>query len=1578
MRNKTSMQLTDLSATKRALLEKHLSGQSVSTADSRSSVILQRTGHEQIPLSFSQQRLWFLNQFDSQNVAYNLSATLKLRGRLNVEAVEHCFNEIIRRHEVLRTAFTTRGDNPIQIITPESNFSVAYTDLSNLPGDICAHEALRLAKEEALRPFDLSTGPLLRVCLLGVGEQAAKQDYLLFLTLHHIVADGWSLGILIREFSVLYKACHINQTSPLPELPIQYADFAIWQRGQLQGAMLERHLAYWTQRLEGSPTLLELPFDRPRPAVCSYQGARYSFSMPKSLTVRLYDLSKKEKTTLFVTLITVFNVLLYRYSRQCDINIGYPIANRTQVETEGLIGFFVNTLVLRTDLSGNPPFVELLGQVRDRVLDAQIHQELPFERIVEELQPARSLSYNPLFQVMFALQNMPMENLELPDLHIERLPLETGVSLFDLSLLVTERDGGLDALFEYSTDLFEECSVGRMASHFVQLLECFSVSPDALIGSLSLLTNNERLQILGQWNTQETVYPGERLLHELFEKMAEERPHAEVLVCKTGRLSYRELNERANWVAHELRKLGVGPETYVGLCLERSPEALVGMIGILKAGGAYVPLDPNYPKERLAFMLADCGASLVLTKERYLDLLTECDLKMIFMDRDWPFIAVQPVSLVANLNTPDNTAYLIFTSGSTGKPKGVVVSHRNAVASTTTRFKYYQEKVDGFLLLSSFAFDSSVAGIFWTLGQGGRLCFPSEEEVQEPAALLEWIAKERLTHLLCLPSLYGLLLDQASSFQLTSLRTAIVAGETCPRHLPAKHAHLLSSVRLYNEYGPTENTVWSSVYEVRARDLETDRPIPIGCPIANSQIYLLDSYLNPVPIGIPGELYIGGAGLTRGYLGRPDLTAERYMPNPFSKTPGNRLYKTGDLARYRPDGNIEFLGRIDHQVKIRGFRIELGEIENRLRQYPGIQEAVVIAHEDTVGNKRLVAYWVNVPDFSPEIETMRTFLRETLPDYMIPAAFVRLDKLPLTPNGKLDHKALPDPDFNGRLAQRYSDPRNTIEEILVKIWRQILGLERIGIYDNFFALGGDSIMAIQMVGRARQVDLIFTPHQIFQQQTIAELANVAGRVANAQRSEQGAISGVVPLTPIQCWFFEQNLPNPSHWNQAVLLEVKGFVEPLIFEQAVMYLISHHDALRSRFSLEDDMWRQNTLMQESHLVFHRVDLSEVDQTEQVNSIETECNRWQASLHLTKGPLLRMVWFDLGAGCNSRLLLAIHHLVVDGVSWRILLEDLQTICRQLMQGETVALPPKTTSFKYWAERLHQWAQNEDLQKEVAYWLHTTQAVAAPFPVDYPDGTREDRHTATVIADLGEAETHALLREASAAYRTEINDLLLAALAQTLTGWINASDVVIDIEGHGREELFDDVDLSRTVGWFTSVYPVRLNLPLDNNSGAVIKAVKEEIRHIPHKGIGYQVLRYLSRDETGERFKTHFGSQVLFNYLGQLDRVLPEDSLFARSWESAGREQDAVGLRSYELEINAHISREKLHIAWTYSGARYRRKTIEVLATSYMQALQELIAHCLSPDAGGFTPSDFPLAVIGQVKLDSLISRFAKKHK
>ncbi|MCC5666144.1 amino acid adenylation domain-containing protein [Nostoc sp. CHAB 5784] len=1506
----------------------------------------------QLPLSFAQQRLWFLAQLEPDSPFYNIPAAVRLKGELNIKALQQTFNEILSRHEALRTNFQTVEGQAIAVISETKPLRLPTIDISELSLDKQEVEIRQQAAQEAQQPFDISSDYLLRVKLLRLDAQ----EHIVLLTMHHIASDGWSIGVLVQELATLYPAFCNEKLSPLTELPIQYVDFAAWQRRWLQAEVLSTQISYWRKQLENAPKVLELPTDYSRPAIQTFRGATYSFNLSKELSVSLNKLSQQQGSTLFMTLLAAFQTLLWRYTGQEDIVVGSPIANRNRAEIEGLIGFFVNTLVLRTNLARNPSFEELLKRLREVALGAYAHQDLPFELLVEQIQPQRDLSHTPLFQVMFVLQNAPIV-LELPGLTLSHVESDSHTAKFDLTLFITETESGLVGNLEYNTDLFAQTSIQRMAAHLQMLLSGIVANPQQRLSELPLLSESEQHQLLLEWNNTEVEYPQQQCIHELFEAQVEKTPDAIAVVFEDQQLSYRELNAKANQLAHYLRSLGVKPEVLVGICVERSLSMVVAILAILKAGGAYVPLDPSYPKERLAYMLEDSRPGVLLTQQNLVESIPINKAQVICIDSDWELIADENRENPECNITVESLAYVIYTSGSTGKPKGAMNTHQGICNRLLWMQDTYQlTAADSVLQKTPFSFDVSVWEFFWTLMTGARLVVAQPEGHRDPNYIVNLILQQQITTLHFVPSMLQAFLSAEGLERCQSLVRVIASGEALTVQLQQSFFNRLDA-QLYNLYGPTEAAVDVTFWQCQD-SFSNQKTVPIGRPIANIQIYLLDKYFNPVSIGVAGEVYIGGVGVGRGYLNRPDLTAEKFIANPFSDKAAARLYKTGDLARYLPNGEIEYIGRIDHQVKIRGFRIELGEIEALITQHPVVRETVVAVYCSQADSQRIVAYVVPQKEQTLLIPELRVFLESKLPNYMIPAAFVKLEALPLTPNGKVDRKALPAPDtVPPELEKAFIAPQTTIEKQLAVIWSQVLGLEKIGINDNFFELGGDSILSLQIISKADQAGLHLTPKQLFQHQTIAKLAAVGG-TSQKISAEQNLITGSLELTPIEHWFFEQEQPEPHYWNQAVMLEVKERINPVALEKVVQFLQKHHDALRSRF-IKNELGLQAIIVSPDNLIpTIYLDLSALPKDQQVVQMEEMSVQLQASLNLTQGPLFRIALFDLGINQPSRLLWVIHHLVVDGVSWRILIEDFQTAYEQICQDKALQLPLKTTSVKQWSSYLQEYAQLPALHSELEYWLTIQQQPVRSIPIDFNYGNNLEKSACTLTVSLSEQETQVLLQQVPAVYQTQINDVLLTALVQTFSQWTGETSLLIDLEGHGREELFEDVDLSRTVGWFTTIFPVHLSLDSAFDSpGKALKSIKEQLRAIPNRGIGYGVLRYLSKDmEIRERISRLPKAEVVFNYLGQFDQVLPQSSLFGFATESSGSSRNLRSQRTHLLEVNGGISQGRLEMNWTYSNQLHSQSTVETFAQSFIEALRSLITHCQSSDAGGFTPSDF----------------------
>ena len=1045
------------------------------------------------PASFGQQRLWFLNQLEPTSSFYNIPLVARIKGTLKPNVLRRAVNAIVDRHEALRTTFAAEAGQLLQLIAPEAQLTLPITDLTKTPEDERDTIAAGLAKAEAEAPFDLVRGPLLRVSLIKLRQD----EHLLLLTMHHICSDGWSMGIFLNELTQLYQAFLVEQSSPLPNPLIQYADFAHWQRELLEGEFLEKQLSYWRKQLAGAPEVLALPADRPRSPVQTFRGDRRSVELPEELRAQLSELSHREGVTMFMTLLAAFQTLLYRYTGRNDIVVGSPCANRNRFEIENVIGFFINTVVLRTDFSSNPTFLELLKRVREVAVGAYAHQDVPFDRLVEELNPERSLSYGPLFQVLFALEKPWDFGPKMGDLEIDWQEVERGTSKFDLALFVYEKPEGFSCLIEYDTDLFSADTILRMLKHFRVLLEGIAKNPEQRVGELPLLTGTELAQLAAGGNVQSGPWQQVACLHESFERQVERTPKRVAVNFENEQLTYQELNERGNQLAHHLRKQGVGPDVLVGLCLERSLDLIVSVLGILKAGGGYLPLDPAYPPDRLSFMLKDAEARVLLTTEDLVEKIAPEGTEVFLIDRDWKTIAHESKANLENNCVAENLAYVIYTSGSTGKSKGVLVTHQNVArlfAVTDTCFRFTEDDV--WTLFHSSAFDFSVWEIWGALLYGGRLVVVPYWVSRSPEDFLELLLREKVTILNQTPSAFRQLVRvaTASGKDNLALRFIIFGGEALELKSlkPWFDRYGDGSPRLINMYGITETTVHVTYRPLNAADVDENTGSVIGNPLHDLQVYLLDQRRQLVPIGVPGEMYVGGAGVSRGYLKRPDLTAERFVPDPFSRVAGARLYRSGDLARHLTNGDMEYLGRVDRQVKVRGFRIELGEIEAVLKQTPGVHECVVVANGDTAGETRLVAYLVLDSAQPAKIDELRSFAREKLADYMVPAFFITLETIPLTPNGKINLKALPLPEqADPDPAAAFVAPRSETENKLAIMWGELLGREQIGIYDNFFELGGNSILATQVVSRVRDTFQVrLSLRAFFERPTVEALAQL--------------------------------------------------------------------------------------------------------------------------------------------------------------------------------------------------------------------------------------------------------------------------------------------------------------------------------------------------------------------------------------------------------------------------------------------------------------------------------------------------------
>ncbi|HVT17885.1 MAG TPA: amino acid adenylation domain-containing protein [Thermoanaerobaculia bacterium] len=1533
----------------------------------------------ELPLSFAQQRLWFIDQLAPGNPAYNMASAVHLQGALDQAALMRSLGEVVRRHESLRTTFPAVHGRAAQVIAAPAPVALPVVDLAVLPRTLRQEERVRLQRQEARRPFRLAVGPLLRGALLRLDGA----EHVLLLTVHHIVSDGWSTDLLGQELAVLYNAFGQGRPSPLPELAVQYADFAHWQRRWLQGEVLADQLAHWKSRLAGAPPVLALPTDRPRPAMVSYRGTTLPFVLPPRLRAALALLGREHGTTLFMSILAGFFCLLSRHSGQRDLCVGSPVAGRNRLETEGLIGLLVNMLVLRADLAGDPAVAELLVAVRDTALEAHLDQDLPFEMLVEQLQPERNLSHMPLFQVVFALHNTGTRRpVELAGLRWSFLEAAGSTAKFDLTLFLAEREHDLAGVVEYSTDLFDRSTVARLVERLGNLLEGMAAGPRLRVGGLTLLGEAERHQVLHEWNDTAGRCSGAPSVVELIARQAERSPQAEAVVFAGRSMSYRELEEEANRLAWQLGGLGVGRGDLVAVYLGRCAEMVVAVLGILKSGAAYVPVEVGLPAARVRWLLERLGIGCVVTQGRRAATLVELGIArladLVLVDE---VVAPPPAGGVRLWGRrsrmdlpgerpparprPEDLAYVVFTSGSTGTPKGVMVCHRPVVKLVEwVNERFALSAGDRVLFVTSLSFDLSVFDVFGLLAAGGTVRVASEEELGDPAALVEILEREPVTFWDSAPAaLQQLVPFFARARGGGRLRLVFLSGDWVPLGLPAEVRRAFAGARVVALGGATEATVWSNFWPVEevAADWVS---IPYGRPIRNARYHVLDEALEPCPIGVAGDLYIAGECLALGYAREPELTAAKFVPDRWGEQPGGRLYRTGDRARYWPSGVLEFLGRLDQQVKIRGFRIELGEIEAVASEHAGVREVAAAVREDSPGERRLVAYVVPREGMAPAAGELRGYLRERLPDYMVPAVFVFLPALPLTANGKLDRKALPAPQRTRESGeQSYVAPRTAAEEMLAGLWAEVLGIDRAGIHDNFFDLGGDSILSIQIVARANEAGLALVPRQIFEHQTIAELA----RAASA--AQPPLVAGPLALTPAQLGQLEGEPELAS--GHAVLVQCPAGVAPAALRSALDLLAHRHDALRLRFAREESGWRQSDGGVAEAVPLAVVDLARIGAERRAAALAGAVARASSSLDARAGPVARAVLLAGGNGEAAGLLLVAHPLAVDRTSCGLLLSELERAYQRLLRGEAAPGRVLRTPFLRWAALLAQRRHAPALRRQADYWLCEARRRASPLPREAPARAASAGRSLAVRLDA--ERTGALLDEALAAYHSRPEELVLAALVEGFASWTGSRRLLVDVEGPGREGLFDGFDPSLTIGCFAVSAPLLADLEGSRGPGEAVRAIKEQLRAMPDGGLGHGLLLHLDDAALVAELRSLPAPEVGFRFATAAEP--PPAS--PPSWSPAEMPLPVrpAARRRLGIEVTASIAGGRLQLNLTYEEGACRPETAAEVARGSLAALETIIDHCLRPEAGGSTPQDFAFANVNQEQLDGIVARLGK---
>jgi amino acid adenylation domain-containing protein/thioester reductase-like protein/non-ribosomal peptide synthase protein (TIGR01720 family) len=1566
---------------------------------------------EYYPQSSAQKRLYFLQQREKHSTVYNIWMMDIYQKGIEKEYLKEAFKKLLRRHESLRTSFHILEGAALQKINDfqevASNFEIKcyetteegliYSCETGNRGTAVGEHFTGVIKD-FVKPFDLTRAPLLRVGLIKVGEHSQ----ILMLDIHMIISDFISLKILEKELWELYDK------KALPALRLGYKDFSQWLNSEGRKEHGKEMEAFWLKEFSGEIPIINLPADFPRPTVPCFDGDTLEFEISKEETGQLKKIAREHGETLYMVLFSLYNVLLAKLSGQDDIVLGIITADRVHENLQDVVGMFANTLALRNYPEGEKIFDDFLVEVRVNMFAALENQDYPFEQLVSLAAPRQEVNRNPLFDAAFELEyeTDPTGYLLEALKTVEPKPYDFGNrnSKFDITLVCAAVEGGLDCAVEYSAKLFKKETIERFVKYFKKITASVCRDIHQEIGEIDFISEEEKTQILYEFNDTGIEYHRDKTIHELFENRVERTPdNISVVGTEVGvgtrfiasgpgkqfvHLSYYQLNKASNQLALLLKEKGVGPDTIVGIMVERSMEMIVGIMAILKAGGAYLPLDPNYPNDRLGYLLEDSAAQLLLTLEKFFDFAKTVDF-------NGQVINLQDESLYRGenqnfelVNGSGNLAYIIYTSGSTGKPKGVMIEHVSAVNLLKTLDRMYPlEKSDAYLLKTAFLFDVSVSEIFGWFWRGGRLVILEPGGEREPLKIIDKIEEEKITHINFVPSLFNIfvnILDQENIGKLSGLRYIFLAGEAIWPDSISKIRELNSQVIVENLYGPTEATVYAGCYPVGK--WEGVGSISIGKPVDNLKLYILssDDRARPVlqPVGIAGELTISGIGLARGYLNRPRLTAEKFVDNPFAGVEQGddfykKLYHTGDLARWYPDGNIEYMGRIDQQVKVRGFRIELGEIESQLLTIENIKEVVVLAREDNQGEKYLCAYCVASDPI--DVSSIRSTLSKSMPEYMIPSYFVQIDTIPLTPNGKLDRKALPEPEIKG--TAEYAAPTNEIEEKLANAWSNVLGNEKIGIDDNFFEIGGDSIKAIQIASKLQKHRLKMEVNQVFLHKTIRQLAKYLKPLDEGKTglSEQGVVKGKLELTPIQKWLFTEHFSNCHHFNQAVTLYRKAGFNETYIEKVFTKILEHHDALRMKFEFEED---PNTVVQEIQGIkgkYFDLEVIPIDkEKDEIPVIKRESLRIHRGIDLQTGPLVKLCLFKGTAG--DYLLIVIHHLVVDGVCWRILLEDFETGYQQAAQYKEIIFQEKTASYKHWSQKLNQYAESQSLLKELPYWQEVEETGVKPLPVDHVINRdeRKFKFHDMVPMILPEEKTRQLLTKVNRAYNTEINDILLAALGLAIKQWAGPDSVGITLEGHGREMIFENIDITRTVGWFTTQYPVILDTEESGDLSFYTRNVKEILRRIPNRGIGYGILKYLTPLQKRESPGFKLNPEILFNYLGKfggesfkvIDRITGITDLDIEACSHPEMEMES------KIDIEGIIDGEKLKLLIIYNQREYERETIEKFAGTLEINLEKVIDHCRLKEETVCTPSDFGYKDLSIADLERMTDYIKKK--
>ena len=1517
-------------------------------------------GSDKAPLSYAQQRLWFVDKLNGGGKQYNMAAALSFSGKLDVEACNRAFSIIIQRHSILRTNYVEEDGEVFQCIRNEFEFRIAEYDLSALDDYAKQEQVNKLSVDNANRDFDLEKDLMFRASIIHTEVNAG----FLFLCMHHIASDGQSLGIFIQEFTSLYRSCIENQDCKLAELEIQYSDYAQWERKVFAEDLIGTKIDYWRNKLADIAPIHSLHLDYVRPASQSQVGEKIERNISRDITDEIEKFCAKQNITMFMFLQSLLTILIYRYTDDPDVVVGTPASGRQMKETSSLIGFFLNNLVIRNIVSDEMTVEETLKLCKKNIVEAFDNQEVPFDVLVEKLNVERDLSYNPVFQIKINLNNGRSGNYELPGIKLAPFENDSEVSTtgLDLALDIFESEKGLRFIWAYDNSLFENKTVTSIAESYCRLIPLILRNPAAILDSLAIVDEKDESSLMDSWNASSSKYDEQSCIHELFESFALSSPDAIAVVEDGYTVSYAELNQQSNRLAHYLIQSGVKSEQRIAICVERSVDMMVGIFASLKLGACYIPIDPSYPDDRIEYILTNANAGVVLTQNEVMPAHFLDERISVLLDDDM-YLKTMAVFSDQNIAKTDralsaqNTAYGIYTSGSTGVPKGVALAHQGMVNLSG----FFTDSIglspeDRVLQFASLGFDASVWEWVMALSTGASLYIAPDAVKMSGHRFGEFIRRHQLT-CATLPPAY---INTLELDKLGSLRNIFFAGEALDVKRAAEVTQALPDCTVFNAYGPTESTVCASVYPINTLK---NQVVPIGKPISNMHCYVMGRNNQMMPIGAVGELRIGGPGLAQEYINLPELTNEKFFLHSFENGHKERLYKTGDLVRWNYNGELEFVGRVDTQVKLRGFRIELEEVESCLLANEWVESAVAkICVNEKSGQNHLVLYVVPQVDEAtmgqmlsePSIErktfveTCRDYLKTRLPSYMVPDFFVLLAKLPMNENGKIHLKSLPVPDFTSQQTMEFVDSRNNIEADLVEIWKDVLGLERVGVYDDFFALGGDSIISIQIISRLKRKGIALTVRDIFNNKTISEISKVINTCESKVFSQEPD-TGQAKLLPIQLAFLAENLREYHHYNQSMLLRAPANLHRDTLGQMAKSLIKKHDVLRLKFEKDDANWISEFIPQEDIAEDRIIDIHDLspwsrrDREAEVRKIGEDVQR---SLNIHEGKLFRLVYIK-HSGDEARLMVVVHHMVMDGVSWRVIINDIESIYQQCRVGvSNIKLTPKTTSFKAWGEALYSYAETLAGSEEKQFWCEQLSKSVSKLPVTNGDSLavcKQSDMVATAL-ELSPAATKKLLTECNEAFNTQTNELIISALVLAIAEWARSQNVKLLLEGHGRESSIADVDLSETLGWFTSVYP--LVIGTDNNASIAknILDIKEQYRGVPVKGLGFGVYKYLLQDQKILELEAQQkGSEVLFNYLGNFDTNVTDESLFTVANEAHGSPR-SDGIREVApLNIDAVVHDGTLRCTIKYSQSHYHNSAIEQFTRIYQRCLDDVIQSC-----------------------------------